>query len=153
MNDQRLTAKQAVQYIQSRTPISEPGKYTLQVIGANVHAGKVILNLKAQDPKGTELAKEHLRAGEYDAAANTNMSTNVFEDASFIPSKGDFIHCMVAEVPTRDGGFKLGVTNISEIKAKNVATKVSLGDEFANLLEDVVAEEATETTTDMPNLG
>ena len=139
MNAQRLTPKQAVQYISSRAQISDTGKYDLQVLNVNHHEGKVIINLKAQDPKGLAEAKELLRSGEYDAAANTNMSTNVYADASFIPSKGEFISCMVAEVPTRDGGTKLGVVSISEIKAK-ATSKVSLGDEFANLLEDSVEE-------------
>tara|TARA_R110000751_G_scaffold275243_1_gene376076 strand:+ start:198 stop:659 length:462 start_codon:yes stop_codon:yes gene_type:complete len=140
-NEQRITAKQAIQFIQSRTSVVEPGKYTLQVIGANHHAGKIILNLKAQEPQGMEAAKEALRDGRYDDAGNTNMSTNVFDDAAFIPAKGEFISCMVDVVETRDGGTKLGVVSISEIKAK-VAGKVSLGDEFANLLEEEVAEEA-----------
>ena len=130
-----------MQFIQSRTLVTEPGKYSLQVIGANSHEGKVILNLKAQEPKGLEQAKEFLRAGETDKSANTNMSTSVFEDANFIPAKGEFISCMVDNVPTRDGGTKLGIVSISEIKAKS-AGKVSLGDEFANLLEE--AEVASE---------
>jgi hypothetical protein len=120
--------------------IVEPGKYTLQVIGANHHAGKVILNLKAQEPKGLELAKEAIREGRYNDAANTNMSTNVFDDAAFIPAKGEYISCMIDYVPTRDGDTKLGVISISEIKARTT-TKVSLGDEFANLLDEVAAEE------------
>lgn len=148
MSEQRLTAKQAISFIQSRTQVSEPGKYNLQVIGSNLHEGKYIINLKAQDPKGLEAAKEHLRAGEYDDAANTNMSTNVFADASFIPAKGEFIACMVDNVPTRDGGTKLGVVSISEIKARS-ASKANLGDEFANLLDEV---EAT-ADADAPELG
>ncbi len=140
-NAQRLTGKQAVSFIQSRTQVNKPGKYTLQVIGSNFHNGKIILNLKAQDSKGLEAAKEHLRNGRFDDAANTNMSTNVFEDAAYIPSKGEFINCMVAEVPTRDGGTKLGIVSISEVPTEK-STKISLGDEFASFLDEV--EEANE---------
>ena len=149
MNAQKLTPKQAVQYISSRAQISSTGKYELQVLSVNHHEGRVIINLKAQDPKGLAEAKELLHAGEYDAAANTNMSTNVYADASFIPTKGEYITCMVAEVPTRDGGSKLGVVSISEIKAK-ATSKVSLGDEFANLLAETETEESSEV---MPELG
>lgn len=138
MSEQRLSAAKAVKFIQARTSVNEPGKYNLQVLGSNPHDGRIIINLKAQEPKGLEAAKQHLRDGEFDAAANTNMSTSVFEDANFIPAKGEYIACMVDYVETRDGGTKLGVVSISEIKAKS-AGNASLGDEFANLLDEVEA--------------
>lgn len=136
MSEQKLSPKQAVQFIQSRTKVDAPGKYNLQVIGnPNLHEGKYIVNLKAITDSGLAKAKELLRQGEYDSAANTNMSTNVFADASFIPSKGEYVACMVDHVPTRDGGTTLGIVSMSEI-ASRTASKADLGDEFANFLEE-----------------
>lgn len=131
-----LTGKEALQFIQSRTRVDSPGKYNLAVIGnPQLHEGKFIINFKAMNPKGIAKAQEHLRAGEYNEAVNTNMSTNVFEDASYVPSKGEYVACMVDYVDSRDGGKTLGIVSISEIATKSGA-KTNLGDEFANLLDE-----------------
>ena len=135
----KLTAKQAISFINSRTNITEPGKYALQVISANPYENKVIVGLKAQSPTGLAVAKEALRSKDFDSAANTNMSTSVFADASFIPSKGEHISAMVDYVENRKGEMVLGVVSISEMKART-ASKVNLGDEFANLLDDESTE-------------
>lgn len=129
-----LTAAQAVQFIQSRVQVTEPGKYALQVISANPFEDRVILGLKAQASDKLEVAKQHLREGDYNAAANTNMSTSVFSNSGFIPAKGEHISCMVDYVENREGKMVLGVVSISEIKARSTK-KVNLGDEFANLLD------------------
>lgn len=136
MSEQKLSKDRAVSFIQSRTMVDGAGKYNLQVVGnPQLHEGKYIINLKAITPRGLEQAKELLREGEYDKGANTNMSTNVFADASFIPSKGEYISCMVERVDTRDGQGDWGIVSISEIATKK-AGKASLGDEFANLAEE-----------------
>jgi len=141
-----LSGKQAVQFINSRTSVNEAGKYALQVISANHYQGRVILGLKAQSPTGLAQAQEALRAKAYSDAANTNMSTSVFADAAFIPSKGEHVSCMVDYVENRKGEMVLGVVSVSEIKAKT-ASKVSLGDEFANLLDD--EDESTGSSTSL----
>lgn len=129
-----LTGAQAIQYIQSRVQINEPGKYALQIVSANHYEDRVILGLKAQSPTGLAQAKEALREGRYNDAANTNMSTSVYADSSFVPSKGEYVNCIVDYVQNRKGEMVLGVTSVSEMKAKS-ASKVNLGDEFANLLD------------------
>jgi hypothetical protein len=131
-----ITGKQALQFIQSRMSINAPGKYSVQVINANAYKERFIIGLKAQSPTGLEQAKEALRAKDYAKAGNTNMSTSVFADASWIPAKGEFVNVIVDYVTARDGSSVLGVTNISEMVAKS-AKKVDLGDEFANLLDEV----------------
>jgi len=141
-----LSGKQAVQFINSRTSVNEAGKYALQVISANHYEGKVILGLKAQSPTGLAAAQEALRAKNYSDAANTNMSTSVFADSAFIPSKGEHISCMVDYVENRKGDMVLGVVSVSEIKARSTK-KVMLGDEFANLLDEV-EEPSAEVTLD-----
>jgi len=140
-----LTAAQAVRYIQSRVQITEPGKYSLQVISANAYENRIICGLKAQSSTGLANAKEELRKGNFNEAANTNMSTSVFADASFIPAKGEHISCMVDYVTARDGSQVLGVVSVSEIKARSTK-KVNLGDEFANLLDEPT--ESDEPTLD-----
>lgn len=142
-----LTAPQAVKYIQSRVQITEPGKYSLQVISANAYENRIICGLKAQSSTGLAVAKEQLRNGNYSEAANTNMSTSVFADASFIPAKGEHISCMVDYVTARDGSQVLGVVSVSEIKARSTK-KVSLGDEFANLLDEPASDESDDPTLD-----
>ena len=142
-----VTAPQAVKYIQSRVQITEPGKYSLQVISANAYENRIICGLKAQSSTGLAVAKEQLRNGNYAEAANTNMSTSVFADASFIPAKGEHISCMVDYVTARDGSQVLGVVSVSEIKARSTK-KVSLGDEFANLLDEPANDESDEPTLD-----
>ena len=53
---------------------------------------------------------------------------------------------MVDYVENREGQMVLGVVSVSEIKARNTG-KVSLGDEFANLLDTAVA--ATESDVNL----
>ena len=144
-----VTLKDAVKYIQSRTQVNEPGKYSLQVISANAYQNKIILGLKAQASDALVKATQHLRDKEYRKGANLNMTTSVFADASFIPSKGEFITCMVDYVTARDGSQVLGVVSVSEIKARSTK-KVNLGDEFANLLDEM-DEDEDETTEHTPD--
>jgi len=115
-------------------------------VSANPYENRIILGLKAQSIEGLAKAKEFLREGNFKDAANTNMSTSVYNDSSFVPSKGEYVTCMVDYVENRKGEMILGVTSVSEIKAK-VTKKVNLGDEFANLL-DV----ANEVSSDEPQL-
>jgi hypothetical protein len=143
----QLTADQAVKFIQSRTNVSEPGKYNLQVISVNPYEDRIIVGLKAQSSTGLAKAKEALRAGNYSEAANTNMSTSLFADAKFVPAKGEHVACMVDYVENREGHMVLGVVSVSEIKARNTS-KVSLGDEFANLLDANVATESNAPALD-----
>ena len=142
----QITGAEAISYIQSRVQVNEPGKYTLQVISANPYENRIILGLKAQSIEGLAKAKEFLREGKFNEAANTNMSTSVYNDSSFIPAKGEYVTCMVDYVENRKGEMILGVTSVSEIKAR-ATKKVNLGDEFANLL-DV----AKDSSSDEPQL-
>lgn len=143
-----LTAADAVKFIQSRVQINEPGKYTLQVISANPFENRLILGLKAQSSDGLAKAKQALREGRYNDAANTNMSTSVFADASFIPAKGEHVSAMVDYVENRKGDMVLGVVSINEMRARTT-TKVSLGDEFANLLDvEASADESDDNNPD-----
>ncbi len=142
----QITGAEAISYIQSRVQVNEPGKYTLQVISANPYENRIILGLKAQSIEGLAKAKEFLREGKFNDAANTNMSTSVYADSSFVPAKGEYVACMVDYVENRKGEMILGVTSVSEIKARTTK-KVNLGDEFANLLD--VANEAS---SDEPQL-
>lgn len=142
----QITGAEAISYIQSRVQITEPGKYTLQVISANPYENRIILGLKAQSIEGLAKAKEFLREGKFNEAANTNMSTSVYNDSSFIPAKGEHVACMVDYVENRKGEMVLGITSVSEIKARTTK-KVNLGDEFDNLL-DV----AKDSSSDEPQL-
>lgn len=141
-----VTGKQAMQWLNSRTSVNEPGKYALQVVSSNPYEGRIILGLKAQSSEGLAIAKEHLRAGEFAEAANTNMSTSVFPDA-YVPAKGEHVSCMVDYVKNRKDEMVLGVVSVSEIKAKSTA-KVSLGDEFANLLDSKEDTSSDDNTPD-----
>jgi len=151
MSTKSITLTKAVQYISSREQITSPGKYDLQVTSVNFleDSDKYIVNLKAMSPTETQQARELLHAGEYQDATNKQLSTNVFADASYIPTQYDYVTVMIKEVPRRDGGTRLGVVSMNEIKAK-ATTKVNFADEFANLLAEEPAEQPAET---MPELS
>ena len=140
----RLTGKRAVQIVQSRTSVPRPGRYDLMVTSTPTHyKDKVIINIKGATPKMTEKAMQHLRDAEYDAAANCQLSFSPFAESAFIPNKGETVNCQVDYVQNKDGEDILVITSMSAIAAERTA-KVSIGDEFANLLaeeDEVVATE------------
>ena len=139
--DNRLTGEQAVRFIKSRKLITSPGKYNLQVIGEpNHYEDKVIINLKATSAKLLEDAKEELREGNFDKAANSNFTFSPFAESAYIPAKGEHVACMVDWVEGRDGGQVLVITACTEIKS-SATSRVNLGDEFANLLDEAPASD------------
>jgi len=141
-NAQRLSGKQAVQIVQSRTAVVKAGRYDLAVTSNPTHyEDKVIINLKGATPKMTEKATQHLRDGEFDNAANCQLSYSPYADTAFIPSKGEIVNCQLGYVNARDGGQVLAIIAMSPMVAEKAA-RVSLGDEFANLLAEEVSEEA-----------
>jgi len=143
-----ITKQDAIRFIQSRTMITGPGKHNLQVVNdPTPHDGRLIINLKAQTSAGLATAKELLRADDASGAANTNLTTSVFADASFIPSRGEYVAVMIEYVTSKRSGEQvLAVVSMSEIKAA-VTKKVSLGEEFTNMLDEV--EASVEASTDL----
>ena len=139
-NAQRLSGKQAVQIVQSRTAVVKAGRYDLAVTSTpTYYEDKIIINLKGATPKMTEKATQHLRDGEYDLAANSQLSFSPYADTAFIPSKGEIVNCQLGYVNARDGGQVLAIIAMSPMVAEKAA-RVSLGDEFANLLAEVSTE-------------
>jgi len=143
MSDNKLSGKSALQIVKSRTAVIKAGRYDLQVTSTPTHyEDKVIINLKGATSKMIEASKQSLRDGNYDEAANNQLSFSPFADNAFIPAKGETVNCQLGMVDARDGGQVLAIISMSPMVAEN-ASKVSLGDEFANLLDEVDAEEAT----------
>lgn len=143
MSDNKLSGKSALQIVKSRTAVIKAGRYDLQVTSTPTHyEDKVIINLKGATNKMIEASKQHLRDGAFDEAANQQLSFSPFADNAFIPAKGEYVNCQIGEVPARDGGTVLAVIAMSPLAAESAA-QVSLGDEFANLLEEeATADEA-----------
>jgi len=138
--DNKLSGKSAVQIINSRTAVVKPGRYDLQVTSTPTHyEGKVIINLKGATPKMLESAKADLREGKFDKSANHQLSFSPFADSAFIPAKGEIVNCQIGLVDARDGGQVLAVIAMAPMVAEN-ASKISLGDEFANFLEEAPEE-------------
>jgi len=151
MNEQRLDAATALRIIKSRKLITSPGKYTAVVINEpNHHEDKVIMNLKATTSPLVEQAKQDFRDGEFDKAANSNLSYSTFADTGYKPSQGEHVSIMVDYVPNREGKQILAIVSLNEIQSKS-ADKVSLGDEFENMLDEVTSGD-TATKSDEPEL-
>jgi hypothetical protein len=150
-----LSPKSAVQIVKSKANnlITSTGKFELVVSTANTsyvnERGQHIINLKAMTTEMKAEAKDLLRAGDFQKAANVGLSYNVYTDG-FVPSKGETVFAQVGYVPSRAGGEVLRITALSPMPVSQTATtSASEFEEFDNMLEDDSVEASVEAVADV----
>ena len=145
-NIMRLTKESALAIIQSRTLITGPGKYSVKVTSVTPYVKGdtvAIINVSAMNSFQANAAAEQFKAGDYDGAANNNLSSSARAN-DYIPSKGEFVNIQVEEVDTKSGDKALLIVSMTEQKAAS-AGKVN----FLSLIgEEAPAEEAVATSSD-----
>lgn len=142
MSTQRNTKADALGILQSRTPISAPGKYVAKVTNcADFHkdlakggSQVAIANFSAMSPWHMAEAKKALSAGNYDDALNFNFSASI-RSTDYRPAKGEIVNIEVGLIKNKAGIEALVVTSLTPRQAIAVATKC----DFSEFLEDAEA--------------
>ena len=131
-----MTKERSLQILKSRTVVNANGKYQVKVTSVHPHEDKHIVNFAAVAIDQAIAAKEAFGKEDYEAAANSNLSTSIFE-GNAVPNKGDFVNIQVAERKLRAGGTGFRVIGWSEIA---VSTGVASFSWEADAAEALVAE-------------
>ena len=118
-----MEKQDAKQILSSRELIMLPGAYDLKVTSIQPYDGKFIANFKAMNVHHYETAKELFKEEKYQEACNQQLSSSI-RTTDYVPSKGEVVRVIVAEVTTKSGITGLFVTGVSEIKASKT-TKVN----------------------------
>lgn len=134
-----ISIKDAVGILNSRTPISSEGKYTVKVTNCgdyhkaleNGGAVVAIANFNAMSPYQMEQAKALLAEGKNAEALNNNLSLSI-RDKDYRPAKGEIVDIEVGYITTKSGEQALMVTSLTPRQAVSVATKC----DFSSFLED-----------------
>lgn len=115
----KLTKENAIAILSSRKAVLEPGKYSAKVTNVHFHdkSGNYILNLDLMTAYGREKAMTALKAGDFDAATNSNLTANVRPGKDYLPAKNETINVIVDYITNKQNEQALLVTGHSEMKA------------------------------------
>lgn len=125
-----LTVDNAVRILESRSLISEPGKYRVKVTNTVPFVREdgtavVICGLSAMTQYHLHQAKQLLAAGNVQKATNQALACSPRVGRDFVPTKGEFVDIIVDFVQTKEGANALLVTSMSPV-AMQQAPRVSL---------------------------
>jgi hypothetical protein len=141
-----LTADAVVKILNSRNLIAQAGvRYNgLRVTSAteivDETTGEIVtlVNLNAMTIKQVAKAKTALISGDLQTAANTNLVCRQRNGKDYLPTKGELVNAIFAEVSLRDGGSDLRVASLTPAPSVT-ASKVSF-----SLTEEPVSADAGE---------
>ncbi len=137
-SERTMSGEQFEQIINARlrnVPQAE-GSMNAKVVSVNEYTdeetGEVrfIVGLNVVAPDQVQAIVAAIQAGDYQAALNTSLSSNVRPNSKFIPSQGEIIKISLGMVTNREGAEVLRVTGMSPLP--KAATKTfSLADLLA----------------------
>jgi hypothetical protein len=145
-SENNLTKDNAARIMASRKLITQPGKYHVRVTNdvqylaeqGTVHrelAGGLfqvsIANFAACTPYHVREFKKAMKEGDYDGAANNNLTASVREN-DYMPSKNEVVVINVDYITTKNGEQALLVTSFNPLP-------VSAGGKIS--MEDLLAED------------
>lgn len=135
-----------VRMLNSRSILSEEGKYKLKVTSINRLTepqdrgnGNVvthIANFNAMNTYHQGEAMAAIDAGDFTKALNQNLSLGLRAGKDYLPTKGEIVDVLVSEVEVKAGGTALLANSILEIKSKTPTAKVN----FSKYLEATPVE-------------
>ncbi len=134
----------AIQIINSRKLITEPGKFAVKVTGITPYTRPDtdiltnIVNFAAMTPYQLGEAKRLLREGLFQEATNQNLTSSQRIGQDFQPDKGEIVNIVVDYIKTTSGENALLVVSVSEMKTKNTFS--------INLLDEDEMEDGAATT-------
>lgn len=144
--------------LKNRIQIAKAGKYRLKVTSASPYhdngEDKVICNFNAMttahitgweivDDEGTvtkaKSIQELVEEGNFDDAANRNLSSGQRVGRDYVPSKGEIVDVMVEKTTTKSGVTGLFVSSVTPVPVE-ASSKVNL----ENMFKDVAPNKEEE---------
>lgn len=130
-----ITRENALSILQSRSVITEAGKYTVKCTNTTPYTRgggqqTTIVNFAAMTNYHADLAKKAFKAGDYDEAINSTSITASQLQGQYVPSKGETVDIEVGEHVNKNGDTILVVTSI-------VARKAVQAKKFSMVLDEV----------------
>lgn len=127
-----LDKKSAIQILNSRVLISTVGKFTVKVTGTQPFMREdgtavTIINFAAMTQYQLGESKKAFAAGDYDAAANFNLSSSQLS-GRYVPAKGEIVDVEISEIENKQGVNILVVDSIVPRQAIKAA-RISFSDE------------------------
>ena len=152
LNGKEFTKEQIKNILSSRMVIEKPGKYQVKVSQVTEYTPeggtpRFIVNLTATTKFHVGRAIEALKAEDYQAALNTNLTATVFVNdgvpSTYLPSKGETVNIIVSEMLNKQNEKILVVNSIMELPVVSANTAKGL---FDSVFEgtDELKEIATE---------
>lgn len=128
-----ITKEVALNILNSRSLITEAGKYTVKCTSVNAYTREdgfqsTIVNFNAMTNYHATLAKKAFKEADYEAAINNTSITASQLNGMFVPQKGETVDVEVGTITNKDGIDILVVTSIIPRKAV-AAKKFSLVEE------------------------
>lgn len=128
-----MDKKSAIQILESRKLITQPGKYQLKVTSATPFQREdgtmvSITNYAAMTPYQLGEAKKLIKAEKFQEATNQSLSSSQRLANDYIPSKGEFVDVLVDEIVNKENITILAVVSVVAIKSTK-ATNVSFTEE------------------------
>lgn len=117
-----MDKKTALQILQSRVLVAEPGKYTVKCTSTNLFTDesgtRTIVNFNVMTPYQAELATKAFKEGNYEGATGkgTSLSTSQLQ-GQFVPQKGEVVDIEVSNHVNKEGITILVVSSIVPRKA------------------------------------
>lgn len=136
-----ITREVALNILQSRSVVSEAGKYTAKVTSVNPYLNpetgrkSTIVNFNLMTDYQTSLAQKAFADGDYAGAINSTSMTASQLEGQYVPTKGETVDLEIVDHENKDGVTILVVDTIIARKSTK-AKKFS----FATVKEAAPAE-------------
>lgn len=141
-----VTKETALNILNSRSLISEAGKYTAKCTSVNPYtrdSGQqtYIVNFNCMTNYHANIAKKAFKAGDYDEAINNTSLTASQLEGMYVPVKGETVDIEVGEFVNKDGQTMLVVNSIiarKAVQAKKFSMSFDDEDEDEITAEDMI---------------
>jgi len=130
----------------SRRLIAKPGTYKLIVTSVGYVEDRTIINLNGITKYHQTQINDAGKAGDWDLATKQHMSVSLFENAGFVPEKGNTVLADVDYAENKEGILCLFVQRISPAPVDSTAKATFSWDEVSEEIAEEPAKKVKEPT-------
>jgi len=148
VNGRSFTKEQIKNILSSRIVIEKPGKYQVKVSQVTEYtpeegSPRFIVNLQATTKYHIGRAIEALKAEDYQAALNTNITATVFNNdgkaSTYLPAKGETVNVIVSEMVNKQNEKILVVNSIMELPVVAAISAKGMFDDAFESVDELAA--------------